>query len=307
MNDEFLSGIWQDPVLHMILLQKLEAYPPFGAVREVNIDNVTAALNKSAASKLSAPLTRKQVEDRINRIVASQHAAFANVEPSDFTHPDFVRLHAVTDAADDAAAHAATTSTANASTNRNVSDFDAKRPAPPTSASKSKRARNGAGSTADDGAADTSSTTTTVVAGAITPAAVSANGDNPATAALQRDTKLVSRMRRMERSWRRYLAGEKLKEFAKLIYGAVASSKTRAETSDGIIAFVRKHMQEALVEHEAARFAAKSDEDIREVVSKGLEKNAVFFEMTGENGEQLWTIGDLAAINLDDQTGDTDE
>jgi hypothetical protein len=63
-------------------------------------------------------------------------------------------------------------------------------------------------------------------------------------------------------------------------------------------------MQDALVEHDAARFAAKTDEHIRELIIKGLEKNATFFPVAGENGEQLWTIGDLATLKLDDQATD---
>lgn len=267
----------------MILLQKLETYPPFGAMRDTNIDNVTAAVNRSAAGKLSAPLTRAQVEDRIDRIVATRHDAFANVVASDFTHPDFSRL-------------AALDPDSNINNNRNEST-DAKRSAAaiatPSSA-KSKRAR----STASD--ADNASTTAnnnTALDGVD-------SGGNVATAALLRDANLVKRVRTLERSWRRYLAGdEKLKEFIKLIYGAIATNKARTESTDNIVAFFRDNFRSALVPSDVSRLDSKSSDELRDVVIKTLEKNSVFFLQDagdGDNvGAQLWTVGDLAALKLD--------
>jgi hypothetical protein len=301
MNAEFLSGLWQDPVLHMVLLQKLETYPPFGAMRDTNIDNVTAAVNRSAAGKLSAPLTRAQVEDRIDRIVATRHGAFANVDASDFTHPDFSRLAAL-DAAD---------SNNNNNVNNNINNrneqSDAKRPvaalATPSSA-KSKRAR----STASD--ADTSTTTTTNNTTNGVALDVVDSGGNVATAALLRDANLVKRVRKFERSWRRYLGGEeKLKEFAKLIYGAIATNKARVESTDNIVAFFRDNFRSALTPSDVTRFEAKSTDDVRDMVIKALEKNSIFFlqdaagDTDGANvGAQQWTVGDLAPLKLEQQS-----
>ncbi len=309
MNSEFLSGVWRDPLLHIQLLEQLETYPPFGAVREINIENVTAVLNRSLTRDGKAPLTREAVEERIDRIVATKHDAFANIDQSEFLHPDFVRLR--TDAA-----------------TKEAIGYDAKRAldalASPPSASaaaaaaaassssslahKNKRAR------VDDAAAAAAAASPLPVSnghlgsadGVAAAAAASVSpDDNPADAALAKDANLALRMRRFERAWNRHVGdGEKLKEFAKLVYGALASAETRSCTTAQVVAFVRQNLKKALVPAEVTRFAAKSDDELREVTVKALANNAVFFALGGGGGGDVmakrWTIGSVAALKLDE-------
>jgi hypothetical protein len=285
MNPAFLTDAWRDPVLHIHLLQQLETYPPFGVVRDTNIENITAQLNRALAASGKSKMTREQVETRIDRIVATKHAAFANVDTSAFLHPDFVRMRS-----DAVAKHAG--------------EYDAKAFASPLPVNpKNKRARTSATS-----AAGTASATAADEIDATSAApADNSSADSPADAALNRDANLVARMRRFERTWIRYQqTGEKFKEFAKFVYGAFASAPSRSATVGEVLAYVQQNLKKALVQGEAVRFAAKSDDELRDVIQKALLNNAVFFALPhaagGDPMKQPWTVGSVAALKMENDT-----
>jgi hypothetical protein len=295
MNPAFLTDAWRDPVLHIHLLQQLETYPPFGVVRDTNIENITAQLNRALAASGKGKMTREQVEARIDRIVATKHAAFANVDTSAFLHPDFVRMRS-----DAVAKHAG--------------EYDAKAFASPLPVNpKNKRARTSAtsaaaassGAAAVAAVADEIDATTTTTATAAP--ADNSSADSPADAALNRDANLVARMRRFERTWIRYQqTGEKFKEFAKFVYGAFASTPSRSATLGEVLAYVQQNLKKALVQGEAVRFAAKSDDELRDVIQKTLLNNAVFFALPyaagGDPMKQPWTVGSVAALKMENDT-----
>jgi hypothetical protein len=329
MNAEFLSGVWRDPVLHIHLLQQMETYPPFGTMREVNIENIVAQLNRTLLASGKSKLTREQVESRIDRLVATKHSAFSNVDLSEFTHPDFVRLRsdAVSEAAAASSSSVAVAAAAapggggGGSAITYGKEYDLKRAsfASPLPV-KSKRARTSAAasttSTAATGGGDdndatntTTTTTTTTAASSSSSVAVESvvdDGRNPADVALAKDSNLVQRMRRFERSWRRFAHdSQKVPEFSKLVYSAIASVEARSATFGEVLAYVQQNLKKALVPGELARFAGKSESELRDATQKALLNNAVFFELpfaaSGDPMKKPWTVGSIASLKMDEE------